>query len=340
MPGMGDVDAPTLARVWETWSFSPVADSLLILGTAGYLALSGRARRAGHPWLVTRLVSFLAGVLVLVIVLDSSVAIYSHSLFWVHMIAHLLLIMVAPALFIWAAPWRLIDTAGGGTGRAIVAALSAGRVWRFLTSPAFTVPLYTAVLVLTHLTGFQQAMVTHRWIHDAETLLYLITGYLLFLPLVGSEVTVRRIPYLIRFVILAATMGVDTLVGVVLMLTHQPLAPGFAEMHPAWGLGALADQQTAGAVMWFGGDGLMMLLMIITAIEWGTSSQVDQGLGPWLEGIRRRELLGDQATDLSSAAGETTTDDADVDIDQQLLDAYNARLAALDRGPDPGTLWR
>ena len=170
-------------------------------------------------------------------------------------------------------------------------------MWRFLTSPAFTVPLYTAVLVLTHLTGFQQAMATHMWIHDAETLLYLITGYLLFLPLVGSEATVRRIPYLIRFVILAATMGVDTLVGVVLMLTNQPLAPGFAAMHPGWGPGALADQQTAGAVMWFGGDGLMMLLMIITAIEWGTSSQADQGLGSWLEGIRRRELLGDQATE-------------------------------------------
>ncbi len=274
MPGMGDVDAPTLARVWGTWSFSPVADTLLILATAGYLALIMRAGRAGHPWPVARLLSFLAGVLVLVIVVNSSVVTYSHSLFWVHMIAHLLLIMVAPVLFIWAAPWRLLDTAGGGTGRALVAALGASRVWRFLTSPAFTVPLYTAMLVLTHLTGFQQAMATHMWIHDGESLLYLVTGYLLFLPLVGSEATVRRIPYLIRFVILAATMGVDTLVGVVLMLT----------------------------------------------------------------GIRRRELLGDRATEPDSSTGEIAAAEADVDIDQELLDAYNARLAALDRGPvEPGT---
>lgn len=336
MPGMG-VPAPTPALVWGSWSFSPVADGLLLLATAGYLALMLRARREGHPWPLGRLVSFLFGVLTIVIVVDSSVATYSHSLFWVHMIAHLLLIMVAPVAFVYAAPWRLLDTAGGNRGRRIVAALGGSWAWRLLTSPAFTIPLYTAVLVLTHLTGFQQAMQTHMWIHDAETMLYLVTGYLLFLPLVGSEATVRRIPYLIRFVILAVTMGVDTLVGVVLMMTDRPLAPGFAAMHPEWGPGALADQRIAGAVMWFGGDGLMMLLMLVTAVQWGTSSQADQSLGSWLEGIRRRELLGDPATDPAHSTCEMTEEEGDVDLEQRLLDAYNARLAALDRGNAHGS---
>ena len=328
MGAMGDPGPPDVTRMWSVWSWAPVADSLLILASVAYVVMLLRARRDRQPWPVGRQLSFLAGVLTLVIVVDGSVATYSHDLFWVHMIAHLLLIMVAPVAFVWAAPWRLLDVAGGQTGRRVVAGLGDSLVWRFLTSPVFTVPLYTAVLVLTHLTGFQQAMHSHVWIHAAETLLYLATGYLLFLPLVGSEATVGRIPYLVRFAILAVTMGVDTLVGVVLMLTDQPLAPGFAAMHPGWGPGALADQQTAGAVMWLGGDGLMMLLMIITAIQWGSSSPADQGLGASSEGIRRRELLGDRATDLASFASQTATEDADVDVDQQLLDAYNARLAA------------
>ena len=57
-----------------------------------------------------------------------------------------------------------------------------------------------------------------------------------------------------------------------------------------------------------------------------------------LTGIRRRELLGDRATEPDSSTGEIAAAEADVDIDQELLDAYNARLAALDRGPvEPGT---
>ena len=327
MPGMAP---PTLGRLWESWNFSPIADAALAIGSVGYLVLYRTARRAGHSWPVGRLFALFGAVLTIVIAVNSSVATYSHDLFWVHMVAHLLLIMVAPVAFVWAAPWRLLDLVGG-RGSSIVAGLTRSKVWRVLTSPAISVPLYTAVLVLTHLTGFQQAMQTHMWIHNAETVLYLVAGYLLFLPLTGNEATVSRLPYLIRFVVLAFTMGADTLVGLVLMMTEKPLAPGFAAMHPDWGPGALADQRTAGAIMWVGGDGLMMVLMIVTAIAWGRSSQQEQGLGRWLEGIRRRQLLGEGPDELGSDSG-----DDDVDVDQQLLDAYNLRLATLNGHPSAG----
>lgn len=73
-----------------------------------------------------------------------------------------------------------------------------------LVSARLTVPLYAAVLVLTHLTGFQQAMATHMWIHDAELLLYLVSGYLLLLPLAGEELSVEPPwPYGLRLLVLA-----------------------------------------------------------------------------------------------------------------------------------------
>ena len=44
-----------------------------------------------------------------------------------------------------------------------------------------------AVVVLTHLTGFQQVALAEPAVRGAEVALYLVTGYLLFLPLVGGE---------------------------------------------------------------------------------------------------------------------------------------------------------
>src|SRR5699024_7977114 len=125
---------------------------------------------------------------------------------------------------------------------------------------------------------------------------------------------------LLRFVILVVAMGVDTLTGIAVMLTGQSLAPGYAASHPGWGPDALTDQTIAGALMWVVGDGIMMALMIVIGVIWGTRHQ-DTGLGEWLDSIRRRQILGDQ--------WETLADEPDVDIEQAALDAYNRRLAQL-----------
>ncbi len=183
--------------------------------------------------------------------------------------------------------------------------------------------------MLTHLTGFQEVALADPAVRAAEEALYLVTGYLLFLPLIGSDAGPysgrRSLPYLLRFAVLVLAMGVDTLTGVVLMLTSRPLAPGYATAHPGWGPSALVDQNLAGAVMWWGGDGLMMLLLIVVGLQWGRAPAAEQGLGSWLEGVRRQTVLG----------GGTMEDATVVDDDDAALQAYNARLAALHRGDGP-----
>ncbi len=159
----------------------------------------------------------------------------------------------------------------------------------------------------------------HLWIHDSELALYLITGYLLLLPLVGEELTTDPplAPFL-SFVIVAFCMGPDTLVGVVLMMTRTALAPAYAGSRN-WGPSALADQSMAGAIVWFAGDGLMMILLVIIGGRW-IARRNDSGasLGPWLDRIRRQTTLG---------AGADSS--IDLDDDDAALATYNARLAAM-----------
>ena len=78
--------------------------------------------------------------------------------------------------------------------------------------------------------------------------------------------------------------------------------------------------------MWWGGDGLMMILILVVAARWvRAESGRGSDLGPWLDRVRQQTLLG---TDTA----------ADVDEDDAALAAYNARLAALHgiAPPQPG----
>src|SRR5699024_1132616 len=102
-----------------------------------------------------------------------------------------------------------------------------------------------------------------------ENLLYLVSGYLLFAELVRAGAATHRIPDLVRIATIIAAMGVDTLSGISLMLTEHALAPAYAAAHPGWGPSALADQNTAGAVMWVFGDLLMMCFMTVVGVLWG-----------------------------------------------------------------------
>ncbi|WP_319450587.1 MULTISPECIES: cytochrome c oxidase assembly protein [unclassified Mycobacterium] len=312
---------PSGAAVLTNWTSAPVADLLVALVLTGYLLLLVRLRRTGRRWPIRRTVSAIAAAAILVLVVNSPLAIYSHHLFWVHMIVHLLLITVAPALLVWAQPIRLLHNAADPGTRLRLDSFRRSRPFHWLITPRFTVPLYASVLVLTHLTGFQQAMSQHMWIHDSELALYLITGYLLLLPLVGEELTTDppMAPFL-SFVIIAFCMGPDTLVGVVLMMTRTALAPAYAGSRN-WGPSALVDQSMAGAIMWFAGDGLMMILMVIIGGRW-IAHRNDSGasLGPWLDRIRRQTTL-DADADADSSI--------DLDDDDAALAAYNARLAAL-----------
>ena len=60
----------------------------------------------------------------------------------------------------------------------------------------------------------------------------------------------------------------------------------------------MVDQSMAGAIMWFAGDGLMMMLMIVIGGRWIVDGdRVGAGLGPWLDRVRRQATLGSDADD-------------------------------------------
>ncbi len=236
---------------------------LVLLVGALVLYLWG-VRRAGQ-WSNARTWPFVAGLIVTFLATQSVLGVYDMAYFSAHMIEHLALIMVAAPLFALGAPLDLCYAAGGVRLRAVLD----GRVMSVLTHPLFGFAAYFVVIPLTHLTGLANEMMLHMWVHHAEQVAFLVTGYLFFRVAFGLE-RGRTLHPGLRLVFVMAAVPVDTFTGLALVMSSALPFPAYAAMAPAGASPAwmLSNVHLGGAIMWIGGDALMLLACIPITVAW------------------------------------------------------------------------
>jgi len=335
---------------WHTtitqWQFDAGITTGLVVAAVVYLYGVCRvwsAHRA-RPWPLARTSSFLLGLFVVAFATQGSVGAYDDVLFYMHMWQHLLLIMVAPPLLLVGRPVSLLLHASKNPLHTWVKRAVRSKLAAALTFPLVGVALYIVVVVGTHLTGFMNVTLTNDTVHYTEHALYLVAGYLYFLPLVGREPIKWKLSFPAQLFLLFLAMPVDTFTGVVLMQADHPLFPAY-EGRRDWGPSVLYDLHAGGAVMWIAGDGIMFLIILALAVR-AAREGVQLTAGRWLEGVRRRRFdelatsevgIGGVGSDvaadadaLSAAAREASVVDDD---DETRLAAYNEYLARLNGGP-------
>jgi cytochrome c oxidase assembly factor CtaG len=274
-----------------------VVSGLLILLAAGYLAGVWRVRRRhpARPWPAARILVFFGGLAVIAVATQSSIGAYDDVLFSVHMVQHLLLIMVAPPLLVAGRPVTLLLHASRNPVHGWVQRVLRSRTVTALTWPPGTVVLYAAVVAVTHLTPLMNPVLENETVHDAEHVLYLLVGYLYFLPVIGSEPVRPRVSVFGRYLLLLVTMPIDTAVGVILMLAPHALFPAYAQTGRHWGPSQVADLHLGGFIMFAGSDLILTALGVALAVS-----------------LVRRPTAGRPADQAAA------------------LDAYNAHLSSLD----------
>ncbi|MEV0406822.1 cytochrome c oxidase assembly protein [Actinoallomurus sp. NPDC050550] len=339
--GMDDMLAPlTWTRALTAWHFAPITAVLVAAALSLYVVAVLRVRDGGQRWSLARTAAFAAGLAVIVVALMGSPAVYGDGgLFWVHMIQHLMLIMVAPWLLCSGHPLTLLRTATRGRLHDRVEAIRQSKAAAFLTSPITGLTVYAVVLFGVHLSSFMDAMMGSPALMVLEHALYLVGGYLYFSQLLTRDSPPRDLSDPLRLFALFMGMSADTIVGIVLLQATEPPFPAYARMHPSWGPGPLADIHGGGAVMWIGGDGLMFVMTIVVMLRWLFDRSPEAAkAGTFFESVRQVTLA---ATAQEAAPGTDDADrerlraSADLDEDDEALQAYNTLLARLDsRGRD------
>jgi cytochrome c oxidase assembly factor CtaG len=324
----------TLSEALTNWQFAPIVTAGVVIAAGLYAwgAVRVRRRHPARPWPLWRALMFLLGLLVIVLATESGVGTYDDTLFWDHMVQHLMLLMVAPPLLVTGQPMTLLLHASRNPLHTWVKRVLRSGPVHALTAPAFGVTAYAATVVLCHLTSFMNLVESNDAVHEAEHALFLVVGYIYFLPLIGKEPIGWKVSYPVRLFLLFIAMPVDAFTGVV--LGSETSMPFTAFSSPRnWGPAPLQDIHDGGAVMWVGGAAIMFVLIMATFFAWSRETRPSAGMG-WLEAARRTNLAtvtagGTAPGDAAPAGAAVVNDHVDVDSDEASLDAYNAYLARI-----------
>ena len=269
---------PGLGAVLSYWPFEPfvlvavtLAAMLFVVGGVGH----PRRHSTGSavPW---RAAAFWLGLLTILLALQSPIDILARQLFWMHMVQHLLLMVVAAPLLAIASPWsRLWRALPLGLRRSVARpvflhpGLSPLRsIYRQLARPGVIWFLAAANLWLWHLPPLYDLTLRNHLVHHLEHGLFLGLGLAFWAhvfdqhPFRAPLGTLARASYVFFAMVqswgLAAVLAFAT--GPFYAYAQLPTRPG--------GISALADQQLGGGMMWVPGAITYSIVFVALLFRW------------------------------------------------------------------------
>jgi putative membrane protein len=236
-------------------SGSLLAPALAAAAGALYLAGVAALARRGTRWPVGRLLAAGAGVGCVAVAVSPPVTAGTH-VFTGHVAQHLALTMLAPLLLALSAPVTLaLRTLPARPRRALLAVLRSGAV-RVLTVPPVVVVLALGSLAALYLTPLYGLLHASPPLHLVVHAHMVATGCLVSWLLVGTDPMPRR-------------PGTPVRLGVLVLLAagHAVLAKVLYATTPA-ALGDPADVRRGAELLYYGGDGVELLLAVAVMAEW------------------------------------------------------------------------
>lgn len=253
----------------------PTAVLLLLAGL--YLVAVSRLRARGDAWPVGRTVSFVVlGLGTIAVATLSGLASYDTSLFGVHMVQHMLLTMVASVFLALGAPVTLaLRTLPPRPRRALLALLHS-RLVGLVSFPLVGWLLFVASPFALYFSGWYEATLDSRVLHDLLHVHFLLVGSLFFWPLLGVDPVPGRVSHPMRMLLAASTLPFHAFLGVAVMSVEPDgrglLAPDhYLRVHDL--AQAVYQQQVGGGLLWASGDVVGLLFTFTLLAQWMRASE-------------------------------------------------------------------
>jgi putative copper resistance protein D len=270
--------APDAATLVTGWSFDAHVWLPLAVAFIVYLAAVRRVDRAhpATPVPVRRAVAWTAGLLVLLVALQSPIEAYDTTLFSVHMVQHLLLTMVAAPLLALGAPITLVlRAARPSIRRRWILPVLHSRLVRVIAFPVVAWVLFAAVMWVSHFSALFDAALESEAVHLVEHAVFLGSAMLFWWPVVGADPAPWRLPHPARVGYLFLGMPQSSFLGLAIFSSPSVLYAHYATLGREWGPSPLEDQQWAGGIMWAGGDLLFLVAMGFAVAAWLTHEEAE-----------------------------------------------------------------
>jgi putative copper resistance protein D len=274
--GIATPPPPNLWRLISLYDPDALMIGVLITAVALYIRGVIILTRRGDKWPVGRTVAFALGISAIDYATSGGLGVYAKFSFEYHMIAHMLLGMVAPIGIVLGAPITLAlrTLPQGRTSeergvRGTLIALLHSKPAAVFTNPVSSLALFDGSLFVLYMTPlFGNLMQSHLG-HLVMSVHFLLAGILFFHVIIGIDPNPRKVPHIVRIVILFAAMSIHAFFAIAVLSTTTLLDQGyFASLQTPWNLDLLADQRAGGSVAWAMGEIPILLALVATFIQW------------------------------------------------------------------------
>jgi putative copper resistance protein D len=274
--GIATPPNPTWSRILLSYEPDALMIGILVMMVALYIKGVLVLTKRGDKWPVGRTISFALGISVIDFATSGGLGVYAQFSFSYHMLAHMLLAMVAPIGLVLGAPMTLaLRTLPQGrtpTERGVRGSLLAAlhsKVGVFYTNPVVALLIFDGSLFALYFTDLFASMMQSHLGHLVMNLHFLAAGFLFFFVVIGIDPNPRKIPYLVQIVVLFAAMSIHAFFSIALMSTTTLIDNGyFASLQTPWLTDLLADQKLGASIGWAMGELPILMALVATFINW------------------------------------------------------------------------
>ena len=274
--GMETPPAPNLWNLISQYDPDALFIGFLLLAVALYILAVVKLTRQGDKWPVGRTIAFALGISAIDFATSGGLGVYAKFSFEYHMIAHMVLGMIAPIGIVLGAPITLAlrtlpqarrEGERGIRGSAIT--LLHAKPTSVFTNPIVVLAIFDGSLFALYFTSLFGRMMQSHIGHLAMNLHFILAGILFFHVIIGIDPNPRKVPHIVRIVILFAAMSIHAFFSIALLSTTTLLDQGyFGALQTPWLGDLLADQKAAGSVGWAMGEIPILLALVATFIQW------------------------------------------------------------------------
>ncbi len=262
------------------WSLDPGLVYVVI--SAVLYALGARGRLRPKP---LEAVSFYAGLVAIVVALDSPIDSYADQLFWVHMLQHILLLTIAPPLILLGRPWPRMWRALPLGPRTSLARTVAHARWaaplRGLSHPIPAWILFNATVIGWHIPAAYDATLTNGAVHAVEHAMFFFAGLLFWARVIDPGPLRPRLVWPVRVAYAVGAMVVGWVLAITLVVVPHAVYGYYAALQTRpGGISAVTDQQLAAGMMWVPGSLSYTITFLIGFYRWLEPDHAGSGPRP------------------------------------------------------------
>ncbi len=207
---------------------------------------------------------FVSGVVVLWVAVDWPMdRLGDDYLFSAHMVQFLMITLISAPLLVAGTPtWLQVELT-----------LPIRGILRRLGRGPAALGLFQVVLVVTHLPSVVALYTSNSVVHFTLHALWVLSGCLFWLPLLGSEPVVRPLRPPLKVVYLIGATVIPTVPAGFLTWTDRALYDSYADAPRLWGISAVEDLQLAGIIMKLGGGTILWGFILWMFVSWAAAER-------------------------------------------------------------------